>query len=209
MKRSTIVAAVAAVADRGGGAAAGAAMSGGSSVSPAAQELRPVGDEHHDDRDDHGDGDDRDTRGQTPEGPAGEDSAVRQVIATALAAAPGHVVEVDLDDDGRHWEVEIAGDDRREHELEISLDGTTVLEHERDDDDDDVREERALLKGAAVQAADAARIAEERFGGRVHDLDLDADDRVWDVELRDAAGAAWELEIDVRTGQIRDVEQDD
>jgi uncharacterized membrane protein YkoI len=237
MKRSSIVAVVVATAVIGGGAAAGAAMTGGGS---AAEDLRPAAasddtgerDGGDDDREDNGGDDDRagdreddgqddgqddddvdgdddrdDDGGAGPPSDAGD---LARVIATALAAAPGQVVEVDLDaDDGeRHWDVEIAGDDDRRHEVEISLDGATVLDHERQrEGDDDDRDLRAALDEARVTAADAARIAVERLNGRVTDLDLD-DDLVWDIELWDADGTGWELEVDIRDGEIRTAERD-
>lgn len=233
MKRSTIVAAVAAGAVIAGGAAASAALTSGSTPSAAAQELRAGSaaddrddqsgqdgtgagtgkDDRDDDWDDRDDRDDRDDDDRNDKGADGAGEAgglVEQVITTALAEVPGYVVEVDLDDDDdrRHWDVEIAGDDGREHELKISLDGTKVLDTERERDDD-VREKRALLSNASVQAADAVRIAEEHLGGHVKDLDLDKDDRVWEIELRDANGTEWELDVDINSGEVRDVEQDD
>ena len=238
MKRSTIIAVVAATAVVGGGAAASAALNSGSAPSAAAQQLRadsagstspgnedagqgaPDGTDGtgtDGDRDDRGDDDDRDDRDDrddgrqdTGAGGATVDAGVTgQVIRTALDAVPGYVVEIDLDDDdGRHWDVEVAGDDGREHELEISLDGTRVLDQRRDGDDD-VRADRRVLSEASVQAAEAVRIAEAYVGGQVRDLDLDRDDRVWEVELRAADGTEWELDVDLRTGEVRDVEQDD
>ncbi|NJP65842.1 PepSY domain-containing protein [Streptomyces spiramenti] len=223
MKRSTVVAAIAVAAVIGGGTVAGAAMSsGGSEPSAAAQELRaesssqenpsPGGTTATDDRDDQDD--DRDDTGKG----AGSDAAgspepaatgvADQVIRTALEAVPGHVVELDLDRDDKHWDVEVAGEDDREHELEISLDGGKVLHHEQDRDDD-AREKVKVLSGGSVSAADAVRIAEEHVAGQVKDLDLDKDDRVWDVELRAEDGSEWELEIDLNSGDVRNVERDD
>ncbi|MFX4291716.1 PepSY domain-containing protein [Streptomyces bohaiensis] len=224
MKRSTVVAAVAVAAVIGGGTVAGAAMSGGSEPSAAAQELRaeassqdsppPGGATSAEDRDDR---DDRDDTGRDAGKDAGENTGEQadraaagvadQVIRTALEAVPGHVVELDLDREDKHWDVEVAGEDNREHELEISLDGGKVLHHERDSDD--AREKVRLLSGGSVSAADAVRIAEERVAGQVEDLDLDADDRVWDVELRTGDGSVWELEVDLGSGDVRNVERDD
>lgn len=228
MKRSTVVAAVAAAAVIGGGTVAGAAMSGGSEPSAAAQELRaeasaqdspsPGGatsaegrEDRTDDRDDRDDTDrdaGKDTGENTGEGADRAAAGVAdQVIRTALEAVPGHVVELDLDRDDKHWDVEVAGEDNREHELEISLDGGKVLHHERDSDD--AREKVRLLSGGSVSAADAVRIAEERVAGQVEDLDLDTDDRAWDVELRTGDGSVWELEVDLGSGDVRNVERDD
>lgn len=227
MKRSTVVAAVAAAAVIGGGTVAGAAMSGGGSEpSAAAQELRaessaqdspsPGGatstdsrDDDRDDRDDDRDDAGKDSGADTGKGAEQAAAGVAdQVIRTALEAIPGHVVELDLDRDDKHWDVEVAGEDNREHELEISLDGGTVLHHEQDRDDD-VREKVSVLSGGAVSAADAVRIAEEHVAGQVKDLDLDKDDRVWDVELRAEDGSEWELEVDLTSGDVRNVERGD
>ncbi|MQS08795.1 PepSY domain-containing protein [Streptomyces alkaliphilus] len=239
MKRNMIVAAVAATAVIGGGAVAGAALTGGNERSGHADELsasvtgweggtpsspQPLdGSDDRDDAsaDDASNGDDtsggtarsggaRDTAGS---GSGGWIGVAGKVERTALAAAPGYVVDIerddDDDDDGRHWEVDVAGDDGRLHELRISLDGTEVLGHERDDDDDDVREKRRLLSNASVLAGDAARIAEEYSGASVKELELEKDEKAWDLELRDPNGSEWELKVSVDSGEVFDVERDD
>ncbi|MCE7080938.1 PepSY domain-containing protein [Streptomyces sp. ST2-7A] len=236
MKRNMIVAAVAATAVIGGGAVAGAALTGGNERSSHADELnasitggdggtpsnsRPLddSDERDDSPDDASDGDDTSGSGTGRSGGSADASAsggwsgvAEKVERTALAAAPGYVVDIerddDDDDDGRHWEVDVAGDDGRWHELEISLDGTEVLKHERDDDDDDVREKRRLLSNASVLAGDATRIAEEHSGASVRELELEKDEKAWDLELKDTNGVEWELKVHVDSGEVFDVERD-
>jgi uncharacterized membrane protein YkoI len=228
MKRSTIVAVIAATAVIGGGTAVGAGLSGTGGEAEAgrtAADLRTVADEDtstddtdddtddtddsddRDDRDDRDDSDDRDDRdddsGRTAAPRDIGDDTLGQVIRTALDTAPGHVTEVDLDDDG-HWDVEIAGEDDRTHELRISLDGDKVLDHERENEDDD---DHAQVERAGVQAAEAARIAEKHAGARADDVDLDVDDGVWDVELWDAKGTKWELNVDIHSGEVTKTEQ--
>lgn len=76
------------------------------------------------------------------------DSAERKVLqgagvsaeraaAAALAAAPGSVVEIDLDDDGTaHWEVEVLGRDNVRHELHVDA-RTAKVSADRDHHGDD------------------------------------------------------------------------
>ncbi|GAB3121828.1 hypothetical protein GCM10027160_39760 [Streptomyces calidiresistens] len=209
-----------------------ASITGGDGGAPS--NSQPLGgSDDPDDRDDTSNGDDGangddrgDTSGSGPGRSGGSDDAagsgaggwigvVGKVERTALAAAPGYVVDIERDDtddtddtDGRHWEVDVAGDDGRWHELKISLDGTEVLEHERDDDDDDVREKRRLLSNASVPAGEAARIAEEYSGASVKELELEKDEKAWDLELRDPNGSEWELKVHVESGEVFDVERD-
>jgi uncharacterized membrane protein YkoI len=62
-------------------------------------------------------------------------------------------------------------------------------------------------RGSGISAEQAVQIA--RSVGLVHVEEVDCDDDEWEVEGRDAGGREIEVEIDRRTGRIREVERDD
>ncbi|HEX4916702.1 MAG TPA: PepSY domain-containing protein [Limnobacter sp.] len=55
------------------------------------------------------------------------------------------------------------------------------------------------------------RKAREVHPGRVLDVDLDKNHGryIYEIELLDPQGRVWEMELDARTGQLLDLEQDD
>ncbi|MFJ3580916.1 PepSY domain-containing protein [Streptomyces sp. NPDC090127] len=108
-----------------------------------------------------------------------------QAIDTALEARPGTVVSADLDGDDDHaWEVEVLG--RGTTAYTVHVDATTgkVLSRETEDDADD-NDERTALKGATVDAREAAGAGGAK--GFVTSVSLDDDDD-------DRAAAAWDVE---------------
>ncbi|WP_432743474.1 PepSY domain-containing protein [Streptomyces sp. JH002] len=58
-----------------------------------------------------------------------------EAILIAEEHTGAHFNEVDLDDDGRHWEVELRGDGF-EHEVKVSVATGEVTQYEKDQDDD-------------------------------------------------------------------------
>lgn len=71
--------------------------------------------------------------------PPGLSLSYEEAGAVALAeVGEGFVTEVDLDDDngGFVWEIDVYTDDNTEHELKISAEDGSVLKHETDHDDD-------------------------------------------------------------------------
>ncbi len=58
-----------------------------------------------------------------------------------------------------------------------------------------------------ISRAQAVAIA--RSVGMVRVTEVDCDDDEWEVEGRDARGREMEVEIDVRTGRIKEIEYDD
>ncbi|MEU6306309.1 PepSY domain-containing protein, partial [Streptomyces chartreusis] len=103
----------------------------------------------------------------------------------------------DLDDDGsRAWEVSVVKGDGTEHDVRVSASDGKVLGAHRDDDDDDAREDLAALKGADVDAREAAVAAAAK--GTVTDVDLDDDGpAAWSVETTKG-----EWKVDLGTGKV-------
>ncbi|MFB4317391.1 PepSY domain-containing protein [Actinomadura sp. 21ATH] len=85
-----------------------------------------------DDRDDRDGSDDRDDARRLN---AAKIDAV-QAARTALRTAKGTVTSVDLDDDGRSWEVELTGADGTERDLRIDTATGKVTANTADADDD-------------------------------------------------------------------------
>ncbi|MFD7667316.1 PepSY domain-containing protein [Streptomyces sp. NPDC059788] len=197
MKRNIVIATVAAAALIGGGTATAVAFSGDSaapspSSTPRSSVSVPDDDVHEDAR----------------EAKAASVSAP-QAAAAALKATPGTVTGIDLDEDrpGLVWEVDVLGKDSKWHEVTLDAGDAKVLnqrvEHEGDDDHG-VDHARAELKGATVDAAQAARKAAASYG-TVTSVDLDDDHRVgavWEVETVTKDGKEHKLNVDPRTAKV-------
>lgn len=196
-----------------------------SAVQDTTQSAAPgtTNDDDRDDRDDRNDDrdDDRDdssgspsASATSPAAAAGSGSASRQGGDPAYAAidavlglhGDGIIVEMDLDDDDRKWEVDVVvGDDVKEYD--VTTDGD-VSEGVRPQIDDDVRR----AGEAQVTAEQAITTAlEGRDGQTVDEVDLDEDDGrlEWKVELdREGGDDGAEVKIDAKTGEVLEVEED-
>ncbi|GHG97740.1 PepSY domain-containing protein [Streptomyces lanatus] len=193
MKRNIVIATVAAAALIGGGTVA--AYASGDDDGTAKQ--RQSGVQVAEDRDaDDRDADDRDD--DTIEVRSYASAAkvtAADAIAVALKHTPGTAVSADLDDDRSGvWEVSVIKGDGSDHDVRISASDGKVLGDRRDDDDDDAREDLAALKGASVDAREAAGAVK----GVVTEVDLDDDGpAAWKVETTKG-----EWKVDVRTGKV-------
>ncbi|MDQ0583530.1 PepSY domain-containing protein [Streptomyces rishiriensis] len=144
-----------------------------------------------------------------------------EVITAALKHTPGTAVGADREDDGADagtWQVDVVGADGVERTVTVSPDTGKAVHVQRDTDDDadadadddadraddkrddadDAREDLAALKGASVDAHEAALAVAAK--GEVTDVDLDDDERatVWSVDT--ARSGEWQ--VDVRTGEV-------
>lgn len=63
----------------------------------------------------------------------------------------------------------------------------------------------------SLTAADASRIATDRFGGTVREVELEFEHGrvVWEVEITAADGVTYDVDVDSSTGEITRVRQDD
>ncbi|MER7493471.1 PepSY domain-containing protein [Streptomyces pharetrae] len=198
MKRNIVIAAVTATALIGGGAAVAFADGDDGEARTAARGAGVAADDAAADR-----------------SPVSGLTAV-QAIDAALKAQPGTVVSADLDDerdddgDGdRGWEVDILGSGRTVYTVHVDPATGKILTTDTDRDEDDAAEARGLLKGADVDAREAARAGAAK--GVVASVDLDDDERAagWSVET---AGPGEDWRVDLRTGQVtadRDDDSDD
>ncbi|MFF3751006.1 PepSY domain-containing protein [Streptomyces sp. NPDC002018] len=142
-----------------------------------------------------------------------------QAADAALKKVPGTVVSVERDDDGDdrdrrdgRWEVDVLGKDDRRHELKVDAGGTVRADGRADDDgdDDDDRDDRAALRGATVDARQAADAALAAVPGTATSVEID-DDRTghWEVGVRGEDGRAHELKVHARTGKVTADRADD
>ncbi|MET9292391.1 PepSY domain-containing protein [Streptomyces sp. NPDC003077] len=176
MRRNIVIATVAGAALIAGGTATAFALSGdGEGRSEAAAGTRFA-------QEDDGDGDR--PAGGTPRVLAPE------AASAALKAAPGTVTGIDLDDDDRSgpvWEVDVLGKDGKWHDVTVDAGSGKVLGQHVDHEDDGEHGQdrvRAELRGATVNAAEAARKVAGSYG-TVVSVDLEDEHRsaaVWEVE---------------------------
>lgn len=80
-----------------------------------------------------------------------------------------------------------------------------------DDHDDVERASRGARSGEFLPFARLARIALDRYPGRIVEAQLDEDDGrvVYEIKILRRNGRVLELELDARTGSILDVDEDD
>ncbi|MFE7620081.1 PepSY domain-containing protein [Streptomyces sp. NPDC057496] len=189
MKRRIVIAAVAAAVLVGGGTATAVAF----------------GD---DDRD-------REVRSSV----AGDGTArvsVQDAVAAALKAVPGTVTGAELDDEdgGLVWEVDVYGSDKVWHDVTVDAGNGKVLDEHTDDDGDGDDRDRHAPRSAAVSLDSATGAALRTAPGTVTSVDLDGDrdDRGathWEVEVRGEDGKEHELDVDARTGKVTADRSDD
>ncbi|MFD3924004.1 PepSY domain-containing protein [Streptomyces sp. NPDC058595] len=228
MKRNLVIASITAAALIGGGTytavATGATDTGADTAPKTVSSASLVNDDDRDDRDDRNEpGDDRDDNGGSGDdaggrskdgtSAAGSKLTAAQAAAAALKQRPGKVESVDLDDDddddrssaGRHWEVDIIGQDGKWYDLRVDASTGALRADNDDNDDDDDRHERAAVRGAEIDAQGAAAAALEKHPGAVTSVDSDDDDRKaghWEVTVRGDDGRTHEVTVDMSSGAV-------
>lgn len=92
--------------------------------------------------------------------------------------------------------------------LMLALPGPALAD---DDHDDAERAWRGARSGEFLPFAQLARIALDRYPGRIVEAELDEDDGrvVYDIKILRHSGRVLEMELDARTGRILDVDEDD
>ncbi|QOV35485.1 PepSY domain-containing protein [Streptomyces ferrugineus] len=200
MKRNIVIATVAAAALIGGGTVAAYASGDDDGAATQRQSSVRVADDR-DDRAEDAAEDTADDRDDDTVEVRDEAATAKVTAADAIAAAlrhtPGSAVSADLDDDGSDvWEVSVVEGDGSGHDVRVSATTGKVLGAQRDDDGDDAREDLAALKGASVDAREAARAAAAK--GTVTDVDHDDDGpAAWSVETTKG-----EWKVDLKTGKV-------
>ncbi|WP_406384026.1 PepSY domain-containing protein [Streptomyces sp. NBC_01618] len=189
MKRKIAISAVTAAVLAGGGAATAVAFA---------------------DDDSH----DRDTRSSAASGSTAR-VTVGDAVAAAVGAVPGTVTEAELDDEdgGLVWEVDVYGSDRAWHDVTVDAGNGKVLgKHVSDDDDDRDRHAPGSAPVSLNAAVDAALRATP---GTVTSIDLDDHDGRsggalhWEVDVRGKDGKQRELNVDAKTAKVTADRSDD
>ncbi|MFF0743992.1 PepSY domain-containing protein [Streptomyces sp. NPDC004111] len=128
-----------------------------------------------------------------------------KAVATAVSAVPGTVTGVDLEDDGREWDVDVFGKDHKWHDVTVDAAGTRAV-GDRLDDDNEGRDRNAP-RGAPVTVRQAMDAALKAVPGRVTEVDLERGH--WEVEVRGADGRHSDVNVDARTGGAKVVKDQD
>jgi uncharacterized membrane protein YkoI len=134
---------------------------------------------------------------------------VNRAVGTAASTVPGTVTGVDLEDDGREWDVDVFGKDGKWHDVTLDPSGVKVRDDHVDTGNDD-RDDHAP-KGADVtaqQAVDSA-LRTAAPGGRVTEADLERGH--WEIEVLGKDGRHQDINVDAKTGKavVAPKDQDD
>ncbi|MEU9070087.1 PepSY domain-containing protein [Streptomyces sp. NPDC048109] len=214
MKRNIVIAAVTAAALIGGGTATALATTGDDDGATPRADVSTADVSVSDDGGVRDEADDRDDDAARA---ASAKVTAADAVAAALADTPGTAVSAELDDedddgDDRReraaWEVDILAGDGTWHTVRVDPDGGKVLGSERDDDEDDTAEVRAALKGASVDAAEAARATAAAGHSTVTSVELDEDghygdgEPAWEVETQASGKGERDWRVDPRTGKV-------
>ncbi|MEU3663139.1 PepSY domain-containing protein [Streptomyces sp. NPDC032940] len=219
MKRNIVIAAVTAAALIGGGTATALATTGDDDG--GATPRADVSTSDVSVSDDGGVRDEADDRDDDAARAASAKVTAADAVAAALADTPGTAVSAELDDedddedddgDDRReraaWEVDILADDGTRHSVRVDPAGGKVLGSERDDDEDDTAEVRAALKGASVDAAEAAKATAAAGHSTVTSVELDEDGHygdgkpAWEVETQASGKSERDWRVDPRSGKV-------
>jgi len=142
------------------------------------------------------------------------DGALAAAVETAIAAVPGSaLLSVDQEAGGTSWEVVVAEQDGREHEVHTGADGSAVTAGPvaDSDDADDLAENAALLQAARVSPSDAASAMTGAVAGTITELGLDEDRGtvVWEGDVVDAQGVTHSVRVDAGSGDVVSQSVDD
>ncbi|MGW7066646.1 PepSY domain-containing protein [Streptomyces sp. NPDC054855] len=213
MKRNIVIATVAAMALVGGGTATALATTGDDESSAAAKKSSVQLKDHDrdNDRDDDRDNDqddrndDRDdAKENTAEVKAAKVTAA-DAIKAALADKSGTAVSAELDDEdgGLVWDVDVLGKGSTWHSVQIDPGTGKVLgSHTEKDDDGDAKRVAAALNGASVNAEDAAKAAAAKGAVTSVDLDDDGTAKAWEAETASGKGADSDWKVDLQSGKV-------
>ncbi len=120
-----------------------------------------------------------------------------RVATAAVKAVGGTAVDVETSDDaGEAYEVEVRKDDGTEVDVALDKDLNVVTQQAGTDDDADGTDagDRVLTDTERTSAEQAARTA--IAGGTVLQVEAGDDGAAYEVEVRDANNAEWDVELD-------------
>ncbi|MFB8086550.1 PepSY domain-containing protein [Streptomyces sp. NPDC055992] len=184
MKRKIVIAVVTAAVLVGGGAGAVALTGGEEGGGGRSTAAGATGDS--------------DAPAAAPAAPAAARVTVGDAVVAGLAAVPGTVTEAELDeeDGGLVWELDVYGSDRSWHDVTVDAGSGKVLDKRVDRDED-----RGAPRSASVSLEEAVRAALKSAPGVVTSVEREGAGR-WEVDVRPQGGGERELSVDARTGAV-------
>ncbi|THA73382.1 peptidase M4 [Streptomyces sp. A0642] len=131
--------------------------------------------------------------------------------SSAVRAVPGTVSEAELDDEdgGPVWELDVYGPDGVRHEVTVDADNGKVLGKHTSDGDD---RNRPAPRSAPVTLGTAAAAALKASPGTVTSIELDGHGGKavrWEVGVRGGDGTAHEVDVDAKSAAVTVDRSDD
>ena len=133
---------------------------------------------------------------------------IERVGQAATEAVPGGtIIEMDADDDGKVWDVTVAGEDGTAQAMKIDAETAKVTASPSPKPDVDKAKTQELVAAAKIDYAQAAeKILGEVPGGRLTKLELETEEdsgkAVWKGEVTDEQGETREVAVDAETGDV-------
>lgn len=147
----------------------------------------------------------------SPAGARAADRSADDAVKAALSAVGAGSTLIGIereDDDGAAWEAEVRRADGAKVEVYLRADGT-VLRTEVDDDEDDSARAPLPANSVGIDRAVSAALAHVGKGSSLIGIEREDDPGVaWEVAVRAANGAEWEVEVSP-TGRVVHAEIDD
>ncbi len=116
------------------------------------------------------------------------------------------LISIETEKNDTEWEVQVVTSDGVEHEMNISADGTEVVDKPRtkDEDSEDKKKHQDRVKAATLDFKQATqKIEEEVSGGKITELNLDGEGNktVWEADVM-VDSIKREVQIDAGSGAV-------
>ncbi|MEV5407387.1 PepSY domain-containing protein [Thermopolyspora sp. NPDC052614] len=131
---------------------------------------------------------------------------IKRVGEAALKAVPnGTIVKMDAADQGKMWDVTVAGEDGALQSMKIDAQSGQVKGSPKPEEGGDKAKTQELVQKAKIDYAQAAeKMLSQAPGGHLTKLELDDADgkAVWKGEVADEQGEKREMRVDAETGEV-------
>ncbi|MGA4994653.1 PepSY domain-containing protein [Nonomuraea bangladeshensis] len=140
------------------------------------------------------------------EPPGGTGAGERASAAAMDAVKNSKVLSVQSNNEGRVWEVQLAGPDGTERLLEVDASGKVSGARVKDTGEGEKARVMGLSKDARLSFKDAAaKVSSAVPEGRITHMSLDRygdEALVWDADVLTSEGAWHGVKVDARTGNV-------
>jgi len=138
----------------------------------------------------------------------GVETDIAAALAIAQEAAPGKVMEAELEsEDGQLvWEIKIIGEDNVRTKLELDASTGEIIEQKAKEKKGKGKRMKAAMDSDAIGIEQAISIASGESDGLIVEAELErkrGKGAVWEIEMVDADNNTAEIEIDAQTGELR------